>query len=136
MEQKLNLIYNKMKKILVILSLIILAGCAKDEDIIVVEPNQDVPQTLIIDELVGVKLESAVVSSAVSMNIKLPLEGTYRVKIKHGLNNELISQEKVQGKEGDNIFKVYVKVLESSSYKLELTDLKHNTIGITSFSKL
>lgn len=125
-----------MKKILVILSLIILAGCAKDEDIIVVEPNQDVPQTLIIDELVGVKLESAVVSSAVSMNIKLPLEGTYRVKIKHGLNNELISQEKVQGKEGDNIFKVYVKVLESSSYRLELTDLKHNTIGITSFSKL
>lgn len=136
MEQKLNLIYNKMKKILAILSLIILAGCAKDEDIIVVEPNQEVPQTLIIDELVGVKLESAVVSSAVSMNIKLPLEGTYRVKIKHGLNNELISQEKVQGKEGDNIFKVYVKVLESSSYRLELTDLKHNTIGITSFSKL
>ena len=125
-----------MKKILVILSLIILAGCTRDEDIIVVDPNQDVHQSLFINQLVGIKLESSVVSSAVAMNIKLPLEGTYRVKIKHGLNNELISQEKVQGKEGDNIFKVYVRVLESSSYKLELTDLDHNTVGITSFSKL
>lgn len=125
-----------MKKILSILALILIVGCSQDEDFIIVEENQEVPQALIIDDLQGIKLESLNISSEVAMNVKLPSNGTYRVKIKHGLNNELISQEKIQGKEGDNILKVYVNSLEKSSYKLEVTKLNNELIGVTAFSKL
>ena len=125
-----------MKKILSILALILIIGCSQDEDFIIVEENQEVPQALIIDDLQGIKLESLNISSEVAMNVKLPSSGTYRVKIKHGLNNELISQEKIQGKEGDNILKVYVNSLEKSSYKLEVTKLNNELIGVTAFSKL
>lgn len=125
-----------MKKILSILALILIIGCSQDEDFIIVEENQEVPQALIIDDLQGIKLESLNISSEVAMNIKLPSNGTYRIKIKHGLNNELISQEKIQGKEGDNILKVYVNSLEKSSYKLEVTKENNELIGVTAFSKL
>ena len=69
------------------------------------------------------------------MNIKLPSDGAYRVKIRHSMTNELISQEKLIGKEGDNILKVYVNTLENSSYKLELTKENHIVVGVTLFSK-
>jgi len=123
-----------MKKILIILSLIILTSCVRDEEFIVVDPNQEVPEALMIDDLVGIKLESYIVNERVAMNVKLPEDGVYRIKIRHGLNNELISQEKVTGKLGDNILKVYVSALDKSSYKLELTSEFHSIIGTTHFT--
>ena len=123
-----------MKKILIILSLIILTSCVRDEEFIVVDPNQEVPEALMIDDLVGIKLESYIVNERVAMNVKLPEDGVYRIKIRHGLNNELISQEKVTGKLGDNILKVYVSALDKSSYKLELTNEFHSIIGTTHFT--
>ena len=125
-----------MKKIITIFLLILSVSCAKDEEIIVLQPDQEVPQSLVIDELQGLKLENLNVSSEVAINVKLPSDGIYRIKIKHGLNSELISQEKIQGKEGDNILKIYVNTLEVSSYRLELTDENHQLIGVTVFSKL
>ena len=135
MELKLNLIYNKMKKITAIFLLLLLLGCVREEDLTVPESNIEVPEALIIDELQGIKLENIVVYERVAMNVKLPTDGTYRIKIKHGLNSELISQERIQGKEGDNILKVYVSALEKSSYRLELTKDNHELIGVTVFSK-
>jgi len=125
-----------MKKIITIFLLILSVSCAKDEELIILQPDQEVPQSLVIDELQGLKLENLNVSSEVAMNVKLPSDGIYRIKIKHGLNSELISQEKIQGKEGDNILKVYVNTLEVSSYRLELTNENHQLIGVTVFSKL
>ena len=124
-----------MKKILSLLALILILGCAQDEEFIVIDENQEVPEALFIQDLVGVKLASAIVSDRVAMNVKLPSDGVYRVKIRHSMTNELISQERLTGKEGDNILKVYVNTLEKSSYKLELTKEDHTTIGITVFSK-
>ena len=124
-----------MKKVLSLLALILILGCAQDEEFIVVDENQEVPEALFIQDLVGVKLASAIVSDRVAMNVKLPSDGVYRVKIRHSMTNELISQERLTGKEGDNILKVYVNTLEKSSYKLELTKEDHTTIGITVFSK-
>jgi len=124
-----------MKKVLSLLALIFILGCAQDEEFIVIDENQEVPEALFIQDLVGVKLASAIVSDRVAMNVKLPSDGVYRVKIRHSMTNELISQERLTGKEGDNILKVYVNTLEKSSYKLELTKEDHTTIGITVFSK-
>jgi len=135
MEQKLNLIYNKMKKILSILILLLVFSCVRDEEFII-DPVVEAPDVLFIDELQGIKLENNIVYDRVAMNVKLPADGTYRIKIRHGLSGELISQEKIQGKEGDNILKVYVNTLDNSSYKLELTKDNHTIIGITNFSKL
>lgn len=134
MEQKLNLIYNNMKKVISVLILLLTISCARDEEHII-EPIVELPETLFIQDLVGIKLASSIVSDRVAMNVKLPSDGIYRIKIKHGLNNELISQEKLKGKEGDNILKVYVNTLDASSYKLELTKEDHTLIGITNFSK-
>lgn len=124
-----------MKKLLLLFSLLILAGCVQDDDFIIgPDPVDEVPSSLVIDDLVGIKLESSIVTERVGMNVKLPETGTFRVKIRHGMNNELISQEKVTGKEGDNILKVYVSALDKSAYKLELTTENHVVIGRTGFS--
>ena len=125
-----------MKKLISIFALLFIIGCAQDEEFITIDENQEVPEALVIDDLVGIKLASSIVSDRVAMNVKLSTEGSYRVKIRHSMTNELISQEKLTGKEGDNIFKVYVNTLENSSYKLELTKLDHTVVGVTLFSKL
>ena len=120
-----------MKKLLTLLVLLTLTSCMKDD---IMEPVfvSEVPETLLIDELVGIKLESTIVSSEVRMNVKLPNDGTYRVKIRD-LDNSLISQEKLTAQEGDNILSVYTSSLDKSSFTLELTDVNHNVIGGTVF---
>jgi len=120
-----------MKKLLTLLVLLTLTSCMKDD---IMEPVfvSEVPETLLIDELVGIKLESTIVSSEVRMNVKLPNDGTYRVKIRD-IDNSLISQEKLTAQEGDNILSVYTSSLDKSSFTLELTDVNHNVIGKTVF---
>jgi len=122
-----------MKKILILLSLFALVGCMRDEDLVTLYPDQEVPESLVIKDLIGIKLENTIVSDRVSMNVKLPLDGKYRIKIRHGLNNELISQEMIEAGEGDNILKVYVASLEKSGYMIQLTDEFHNVLGSESF---
>ena len=82
-----------MKKILILLSLFLMMGCYQDDDLVTLYPDQDVPESLQIKELIGIKLENTIVTDRVAMNVKLPLDGKYRIKIRHGMNNELISQE-------------------------------------------
>ena len=124
-----------MKKLLSILGILLIIGCAQDNEFFVIDENQEVPESLVIEDLVGIKLATWLVSDRVAMNVKLPSDGIYRVKIRHSMTNELISQERLTGKEGDNILKVYVNALEMSSYKLELTKEDHTILGITVFSK-
>ena len=100
---------------------------------IIILITQEVPQSLEIDELIGIKLENTIVTDRVAMNVKLPLNGKYRIKIRHGINNELISQEMIEAGEGDNLLKVYVASLDKSAYMIQLTDEYHNVLGNQSF---
>jgi hypothetical protein len=120
-----------MKKLLLLLSLFLLVGCMKDDFI---EPINlvEIPESLVIEDLQGLKLESTIVSSEVRMNVKLPYTGDYRIKIRD-ISNQLISQEKIDGNEGDNLLKVYVSSLDKDGYMIELTDNNHDVIGRTSF---
>ena len=122
-----------MKKGLLLLVFLIIVGCAKDEDFIQIDHVQEVPESLEIYDLIGIKLENTIVHDRVAMNVKLESSGYYRVKIRHGLNNELISQERIEAKEGDNILKVYVSSLDKSGYLIQLTDDNHNLLGAESF---
>ena len=121
-----------MKKVLLLLSLFLVFSCVKDEELYN-DPFVEVPESLAIADVVGIKLESVIVTDRVAMNVKLPQDGIYRIKIRHGMNNELISQEKVNGTEGDNILKVYTSTLDKSGYMIQLTDEFHNILGSESF---
>ena len=122
-----------MKKILTLLSLVLIMGCYQDDDLVTLYPDQEVQQSLQIKDLIGIKLENTIVTDRVAMNVKLPLDGKYRIKIRHGMTNELISQEMITACEGDNLLKVYVASLEKSGYVIQLTDEFHNILGNQSF---
>ena len=123
-----------MKKLLTILFVFLtLSGCMKDDDILSpIDNTVEVPESLVIDDLQGLKLESTIVSDEVRMNVKLPYTGTYRIKIRD-ISKDLISQEKIQGQEGDNLLKVYVSSLQKDGYIIELTNDSHDLIGLTTF---
>ena len=116
-----------MKKILSLLLILIVFGCAHEEPFIE-EVSIDIPKALEIKELIGLKIESVIVEEEVRMNVKLPYSGEYRIKIKD-IEGTLISQEIILANAGNNLLKVYVTTLSSSSYKLELTDLNHELLG-------
>ena len=120
-----------MKKLITLLFLVLLTSCMKDEFI---EPINlvEVPESLEIAEVQGLKLESTIVSDEVRMNVKLPYSGIYRIKIRD-ISKNLVSQEKIEGNEGDNILKVYVSSLDKDGYIIELTDDVHDMIGLTTF---
>ena len=123
-----------MKKLLLLLlTFTILIGCAKDDEFLEPITNEEVPQSLQIKELIGIKLENTIVTDRVAMNVKLQLDGKYRIKIRHGINNELISQEMIEAEEGDNLLRVYVASLDKSGYMIQLTDEFHNILGNQSF---
>ncbi len=120
-----------MKKVLLLLSVFLLIGCMDDDIISPIDDIVEVPESLQIADIQGLKIESTIVSDEVRMNIKLPYTGTYRVKIRD-IGKNLVSQEKLNADEGDNILKVYVSSLENNGYTLELTDDNHDIIGIAS----
>jgi len=88
-----------------------------------------VPQDLQIQESVGIKLSSNFANKSVDMNVKLNTDGNYFIKIKDNYG-KVIAKEKVSGKIGDNIFKVYTSTLPKSSYRIELY-LEDSKIGVT-----
>jgi hypothetical protein len=104
-----------MKK-LIGLAVILLLSCQKDPTVYV-----STPYALEIAEASGLKLESYIVNDRVQVNVKLPDTGQYRIKI-FDFTDKLVSQEIINGKQGDNILNVYVNALPPSSYTISLYD--------------
>lgn len=125
-----------MKKLILLSLFLALTACIDDNDFYIEPIDVETPSNLFIQDLTGVKLASYIINEEVDINIKLPEEGVYRVKIRHGLNDKIISQEKINGKKGDNLLKVYVRALPNDAYKLEVTKENHQSIGFSSFAKL
>lgn len=117
-----------MKKILSLVLIILFLGCTQDEPFM---ENYlvDVPEILQIKETQGLKVESIIVDEEVRINAKLPYSGQYRIKIRN-IEGTMVSQEIITANEGDNLLKVYVSTLPSSSYKLELADIDHKVLGV------
>lgn len=124
---------NTMKKILtIVLVTILLSGCYKDD---LIEPVVPVKKELQIENTVGLKLESAFVTTEVAMNVKLETAQSVTIRI-FDISNRVVSRETINAKSGDNILKVYTSALPSSAYRIGLYDSKGNQLGITDFNKL
>ena len=116
-----------MKKLLTILTLLFVLGCAQD-DLKIEELSIEVPEVLQIKNTIGIKTEFAIVQEEVRMNVKLPYSGQYRVKLRD-IEGTMVSQEVILANIGNNLLKVYVSTLPKSSYIIELADLDHKVLG-------
>ncbi len=116
-----------MKRILIVaLMAIVLTGCYKDE---IFEPVVEVKKELQIQNAVGLKLESAFVTTEVAMNVKLETAQSVTIKI-FDISNKVVSKETIGAKAGDNILKVYTSALPSSAYRIGLFDSNDQTIWL------
>jgi hypothetical protein len=122
-----------MKKILIVALVIFgLTGCYKDDILL---PEQEVKEQLQIKDAVGIKLESAFVTTEVAMNVKMEVSQSVTIKI-FDISNKVVSKETMSVKAGDNILKVYTSALPSSAYRIGLFDSNNKQLGITDFNKL
>jgi hypothetical protein len=124
-----------MKKVLIVsFGIVLLAtGCTKDD----IYPNvqEQIKPELSISSNVGIKLQTAFVTSEVAMNVKLENAGSVTIKIMD-ISNRVVSKEQVDVKGGDNLLKVYTSALPSSAYRIGLYDSNNNLLGITDFNKI
>ena len=121
-----------MKKILLLTLSLLALSCSKDLDYEMVD-FVFVPDNLKIEEPVGIRLASNIVSNQVDVNVKLPADGTYRIKILD-ITLNTISQEKLEAKAGDNLIKVYVNALPESSFVVELLTEDNQLLGKETFA--
>jgi hypothetical protein len=122
-----------MKKLgLILVTLILFAGCRKTD---IVTPPQITGTELKIASAVGIKLQSAFVTSEVAMNVKSDVAQTVTVKI-FDIANKVVSKSTIDVKAGDNILKVYTNAFPSSAYRIALYDAAGTQLGITDFNKL
>ena len=122
-----------MKKILsIVLMSTILVGCYKED---VVPTPQLVSEDLKMTNSVGIKLQTAFVTSEVAMNVKTETAGSVTVKI-FDIANRVVSKETMNVVAGDNILKVYTNALPSSAYRIGLFDSNNRQLGITDFNKI
>ena len=122
-----------MKKSLLILGLITLMGCAKNVPIAVL-PQPINPDLAIINSM-GIKLQTAFVTSEVSMNVKSQIPQTVTIKITD-ITNRIVSKSTSYVKTGDNILTLYTSALPSSAYRIAIYDDKGNMLAITDFNKI
>jgi hypothetical protein len=122
-----------MKKVsLVLFGLILLAGCRKVD--VPFQP-QVISDNLKISSSVGLKLETAFVTTEVAMNIKSDVAQKVTVKI-FDISNRVVSKSTNDVKVGDNILRVYTSALPSSAYRIALYDAADNMLAITDFNKI
>ena len=122
-----------MKKLgLILVTLIVFVGCTKHD---IPTPDQITGTDLKIASSVGIKLQSAFVTSEVAMNVKSDVAQTVTVKITD-ISNKIVSKSTMDVKAGDNILKVYTNAFPSSAYRIALYDAAGRQLGITDFNKL
>jgi nitrous oxide reductase accessory protein NosL len=123
----------KMKKtLLIVLISTILSGCYKDD---ILPAPQAISEDLKMASSVGIKLQTAFVTSEVAMNVKTETAGSVTIRI-FDISNRVVSKETMNVVAGDNVLKVYTNALPSSAYRIGLFDANGKQLGITDFNKI
>lgn len=120
------------KTLLMVLISAVLTGCYKDD---IVPAPQSVSEELKMTNSVGIKLQTAFVTSEVAMNVKTEAASSVTVKI-FDIANRVVSKETMNVVAGDNLLKVYTNALPSSAYRIGLFDANGKQLGITDFNKI
>jgi len=120
----------KNKTLIYLGALLFILGCAQEDTDIFLEG--ETPQSLEIVESTGLKLENLFVSNKVAINVKLPEDGVYFIRI-IDIAGKTVSQEKITASKGDNILNAYTTALEKSSYQIAVIDSNNRLIGIENF---
>jgi hypothetical protein len=109
-----------MKKIILI-SLILLAGCVK--------PELPLPDVIAKDNIFSVTESS--VSDGQSIYFDLPSAGVYTLTLIDKETGQVVSRERFTGQNGENIKKIYTKSLQSRYLYLLLEDVTKKELGKT-----
>lgn len=120
------------KTLLIVLISTILTGCYKDD---ILPAPQAVSEDLKMASSVGIKLQTAFVTSEVAMNVKTETAGSVTIRI-FDISNRVVSKETMNVVAGDNVLKVYTNALPSSAYRIGLFDANGKQLGITDFNKI
>jgi hypothetical protein len=96
---------------------------------------QELPTELKISNSVGIKLQTAFVTSEVAMNVKSDVAQTVTIRI-FDIANKVVSKSTSDVRMGDNVLKVYTNALPSSAYRIGIYDSNGKQLGITDFNKL
>jgi uncharacterized membrane protein len=123
-----------MKKILIV-SFILFGLTSCIDDTIIEQPITEIKKELVIQNPVGIKLETPFVTTEVAMNVKVDTDQQVTIKI-FDISNRVVSKETMNVTAGDNILKVYTTTLPSSAYRIALFDVKNNQLGIVDFNKI
>ncbi len=109
-----------MKKIILI-SLILLAGCVK--------PELPLPDVIAKDNIFSVTESS--VSDGQSIYFDLPSAGVYTLTLIDKETGQVVSRERFTGQNGENIKKIYTKSLQRRYLYLLLEDVTKKELGKT-----
>ena len=112
-----------MKKILLV-SLILLAGCTKPE-----LPTPVPTVTYVFD------VKESKVTNGQDIYFKLPSAGAYTLTLIDKESGQVLSRERFIGKAGENIKKIYTNSIESQYLYLVLEDVTKTEIGKTTLIK-
>ena len=123
-----------MKKLLIV-SFILFGLTSCIDDTILEQPITEIKKELVIQNPVGIKLETPFVTTEVAMNVKVDITQQVTIKI-FDISNRVVSKETMNVTAGDNILKIYTTALPSSAYRIALFDVKGNQIGITDFNEI
>jgi hypothetical protein len=109
-----------MKKLLLI-SLILLVGCTK--------PELPTPDVVAKDNIFSVK-ESTVTNNQ-SIFFDLPSDGVYTLTLIDKTTDQVISRERFNGQNGENVKKIYTKSVPGKYLYLLLEDINKKELGKT-----
>ena len=109
-----------MKKILLTVFIFIL-GCTK--------PEIQIPDVIAASDIFSVKESS--VTNGQSIHFKLPSSGTYMLTLLDNNTGQVISREKFNGQNGENVKKIYTNSLPKGYLILVLEDNNKTQIGKT-----
>jgi len=109
-----------------------LTGCSKED---ILPAPQSISEELKMTSSVGIKLQTAFVTTEVAMNVKTETSGSVTIKI-FDIGNRVVSKETMNVVAGDNLLKVYTSALPSSAYRIGLFDASGKQLGITDFNKI
>jgi hypothetical protein len=111
-----------MKKILYILSLLLLWGCTSD--LLEVEPYSEIHMDIF-------EVQNTVVSDGDEFFINFESNGNYVLSLVDEFTNITYTNEKIEGKAGSNSLRIYTRALPKGSYNFLVKDNQDNIIKQT-----